>query len=207
MGTKKKEKINLVNEGSMPKLIEFLVYLHKNEPGYFRNEHTLKHRMAQTWKSLSDPNFCPNCGASMKGYLYEFDYHDAKLLISMGEEVRHRLRKGYSFTEANKVNVSHLNCDYTAKSKKTQAAKLGLIAQLLKDGERVPSTWVITERGFRALRGEPVPKRVKVWRNQIQDRYEDVTITIDEIMERNDEKYKPDEWYEATGPNQGQFMI
>lgn len=210
----KKSKLDLNIKGNITPMLSLIVRLHKHEPEVFMNEAVLKHRMKKDWINIDDKEKCPNCGASMKGYIYEFDYHDVKLLQAMEKQFLQRGSMGYNFTEANKIDTRKIDCSYTAKSKKTQASKLGLIAKLLVGGKHVPSVWVITERGFKALRNMPVPKRVHVKRNKIIDRFDDV-ITISEILERNKEKfmvspyYQTDTrspYYEVTDPIQGELL-
>lgn len=196
---KKQRKLNPEkwNPGKIPQLCEFLVQLHNQEPVYFNNPKALYERMKQNWKGLQDPKKCANCDASMRAYIYEFDYHDAILLLRMGEKVKSNLASGLVFTEANKMRVHEMAISYTQKSRTNQLSKLGIISQVVKeDGKRVPGVWLITKRGFDALAGLAVPKKVRVWRNQIQERYLDETITMIEALNSKPEgwSYDPQAW-------------
>lgn len=132
---------------------------------------------------LKNKKKCVNCGANMAEYEYEFDFHDAILIKRMGDEFRRKLNEGYSFTEANQVHIQGLdNLSYTAKSRTTKVSKLGLIAKLKKSGKHDRRKgWVITRRGFAALRGESVPRSVTVWRGKIEER-DTKKITLNEIF-------------------------
>jgi len=143
-----------------------------------------------------DPKKCVNCGASLAEYAFTFDYFDAQLLMAMGREVLGTLRKGRPFAEANKVHVQTLpDLDYTSKSRTTQCAKLGLIAKYKDENSRqVGGTWLITKRGFAALRGEEVPGRVIVYRGAIQERPEATTT-----LKKATKEYRPNEWVEIAG--------
>lgn len=204
---KVKQVVSLVIKGNLPALWDLLVRLHREEPEVFLNPFLLRRRVAMDWKQLDVPGKCPNCGKRMLGYKYSFDYHGVQLLLALEKDVKMRMRSGLSFTEANKINTSHIDADYTAKSKKTQLSKLGLIAKLLVNGEHVPSGWVITNRGFSALRGESVPKHAYVINGKLM-KMEDGSsdppemITIGEILSNHNIKFSPYEWYEATGPVQ-----
>lgn len=197
--TTKKQKLNpeIWNEGKIPKLCEFLVHLHQTEPDFFNNAGALFYRMKKTWKALEDPKRCANCDASMRAYIYQFDYHDAILLLRMGEQIKHLTAKGVQFTNANMTRVHELPIDYTVKSRTNQCSKLGLVAQAkTEDDKRIPGVWVITKRGFDALAGLAVPKKVRVWRNEIQERYLDELTTITEALATHPEgeTYDPREW-------------
>ena len=150
-----------------------------------------------------DEEECPNCGASMAEYTVNLDRFDALLLIAIGKAVRRSIKKGVPFKEANKVHVQTLgDADYTTKSKTTQCSKLGLIAKVKGEGgKQVPGMWLITSRGFSALRGDPVPKKVVVFRGKIQERTEETT-TIAEVVEN----YKPGEWVEIAGYAEGKIF-
>ena len=145
---------------------------------------------------VGDPKKCMNCGASLAEYAFTFDYFDARLLMAMGREVLGALRKGRLFVEANMVHVQPLpDLDYTSKSRTTQCSKLGLIAKYKdENGRQVGGTWLITKRGFAALRGEEVPGRVIVYRGVIQERPEVITT-----LKKATQEYRPEEWVEIAG--------
>ena len=126
---------------------------------------------------------CPTCGSVTSEYIFRFDVLDAVLLIAMANEVRRRARSGSlpTFTAQNQVHVPSLGESLATRCRTTQCAKLGLVAKL-KQGERhIPGVWVITARGWAALRGERVPAEVVVFRKQIVER-SDKTVTIGEAL-------------------------
>lgn len=129
---------------------------------------------------------CSHCGASMVQYIYELDVLNVILLTAMACEVRRRMEEyKMDFTLANQVHVPTLPVSHGTKCRTTQSAKLGLIVKMQGKGSR--GVWAITKRGFAALRGEPVPAQVKVFRNQIVDRM-DKLITLDEAKRLHIEK-------------------
>lgn len=141
---------------------------------------------------LADKSKCLNCDANMLEYIYTFDVLDASLLLAMGREFHNRLDEHENFTYANQIHVQTIDASsYATKSRTTQCSKLGLIAKKrTENGAQVSGTWVITRRGFEALAGKPVPRRVKVWRGAIIDRFEGETTTISEALRTYNEKYK-----------------
>lgn len=178
---------------------------------------------------LGDKKNCPNCGGSMAEYVFEFDVLDALLLLDMAREVRKRLQQpGVDFTTANQVRVQGLNgSTYAVRSRTTQASKLGLVAKLKgKGGKHVAGTWVITARGWEALRGVPIPRYVRVWHGEILERTdEQITISdalrsharkIDDLKARNKatkadyreafSDYEPNEWVHVAGNHDGQLL-
>ena len=145
------------------------------------------------YPAFQNPERCFNCSGNMVQDIYVFDCLDAWLLIEMANKIADRFDKGANFTEANQVKIHDLPVSYSAKSRTTQMSKLGLIAQLRgknKAGKTVniPGIWVITHRGWEALKGRPVRKRVPVWRGEIQEGFEDELITITEAFQLNREK-------------------
>lgn len=150
---------------------------------YGSDEITLRDLVYEKFPELNVLERCPNCEASMVEYIYTFDVFNALLLVKMGQLVRDRLSQGIELTVANQIHVPTMAVPHSLRCRTTMTAKLGLIAKLVKpDGRQVHGYWVITERGFRALQGEPVPKYVKVWRKQIIEHYEELA-TIGEAFQ------------------------
>lgn len=123
---------------------------------------------------------CSNCEASMMEYIYTVSQLDADLLCTMAQVIHFRVSKGLSFTEANKIHHTEI-VSHTLVKRFNISSKLGLIAKVMRKDKKGKSThdtksgWLITKRGFDFLSGKPIPKKVKVFRNEIQDRYEDQT--------------------------------
>lgn len=191
------------------------------------NEMALRTELHQQFPQLDDFKRCPNCDASMAEYVYTFDIHNALLLHKLGQIVLSSVRAGVPFTEANHVHVPSLDIHHALQSRTTQASKLGLIAKYCPNGvSQLSGHWLITERGFAALRGEAVPKFVKVWRKDIIERYEETT-TISEAFQtytasivdqhaRNKEtkndytkeltNYSPSDYYHIGGYHDGKLF-
>lgn len=141
---------------------------------------------------------CPTCGSIISPYIFRFDIADAQLLLAMARSIRTRFDpQKRNFTEANHVHVPTLDASDAVRHRTTQASKLGLVAKALKNGKHVPGTWVITARGWAALRGEPVPEMVEVFRKNITERT-DKTITIGQIARTAQRKFEPQEWIEFS---------
>lgn len=177
--------------GEIPKMVEYIAGLVQrtktSDPKY------IWANLINAFPQLKDKERCANCTANMVQDVYIFDCMDAWLLIEMGKAVDARFNAKMAFTVANQIRVQDLPVSYSAKSRTTQMSKLGLIAQLKAKNKadrlvKVPGIWVITDMGFKALRNEPVRRRVAVWRGEIQNRYEDETITITEAFQVNKDK-------------------
>jgi hypothetical protein len=167
--------------GSLVKLVSAII---KKDPAIADDFDRLKANLFASMPELQNRERCANCDASMREYVYTFDTWDALLLLSMAQEVKKWQDAGRSFNDANQVRVPELNVPHSVKCRTTKASKLGLVAPVLYKGSkhRIPGVWLITTRGWAALRGERVPKKVKVWRKTIEERFED-TITIHEALE------------------------
>ena len=135
-----------------------------------------------------DGTLTPN---SMQEYTFSISRLDIDLLCNMAKIIHERLQnKIISFTDANKIHLQSEIKNYAVVSRMTISSKLGLIAKVMikdKDGKMHhdrKAGWLITKRGFAFLKGEPVPRMVKIFRNEIQERYDDIT-TFKEVNGRN----------------------
>lgn len=180
-----------IKTGQIPAMVTYLADLVQrtgtSDPKY------MWANLIRAFPQLQDKTKCANCTANMVQDVYTFDCLDAWLLMEMGNAIDKRFSQGMNLTVANQVRVQDLPVSYSAKSRTTQMSKLGLVAQLKgknKAGKtvKIPGIWVITDRGFKALRDEPVRLRVPVWRGEIQDGYTDETITISEALKINRDK-------------------
>ena len=210
-------------QGELPKVVEAIALQFKLDPKY-----------VSAWVSVNFPQImkkeeCGNCGASMVQYVYVLDCLDALLVYGMGKIIKERLKRGVPFSEANAVHLqTELNRYYSVPSRSTQCAKLGLITKVLNAQGKHDRRrgWLITTRGWDFLRGQPVPSQVKVFRNQIEERF-DTTITISQAFQvhrdlvqrahmnhknpRNDytaelDTYRPSDWFEVAGVQQGALL-
>lgn len=172
-------------------------------------------RILNEYPDINRTEKCPNCNASMMAYWFMLDILDVLALIGMGNEVvRRKNNDRIDFTEANKIHVQSLSTlSYAMKSRTTQMRGLGLVKKLEINGKHIRGMWVITERGWVALRGEKVPKKVKVFRNRIIERSEEV-ITISEAIKVNADKvgnnklgleYKPSDFF-GVDPQEGKIF-
>lgn len=200
--------------GSIEKLWGFLVTLHEQNPQAFENPETLRYVVAQRWKSLQDKSHCPNCKSSMQEYEVKIDFLNALLIIAMGKVVSARLNTGMSLSEANEIHVVSLPSPDSVRHRTANCRTLGLIAKVLgpKGQHDRRKGWALTKRGFAALRGEMVPAKVSVFRNTIEERFEDRT-TLMEVIEqykgRNKELYTGhgvDEWVTLGKLHEGEML-
>lgn len=171
------------NKGKLPKLWEFLVALHKSNPEAFSSADYLKANVAQVWQALKDPEHCPNCGENMTEYVHKLDFFNALLLKEMGDVVKKNIATGKSFSDANQVHVVSQDFHDCVRHRTTQCRTLGLIAKVKGENGRHDREkgWLITARGFAALRGEMVPAEVSVFRNTITERT-DLLTTLDMVF-------------------------
>ena len=133
-------------------------------------------------EGLNEKEVCPNCGASMSEYIFIFDSIDALLLLAMANNIREKRKKGISFNQANQVHVPSLKVSLSVRCRTTICSKLGLITKVKNEkGRHVRGVWLITERGWKALRGESVPSFVKVFRGKIEERF-DQTTTMQDVF-------------------------
>lgn len=221
------------HEGKLKTFAQIVAVALRGDPTLVDDADRLWSTILVNVPALGKRETCPNCEASMQEYIFEFDLMDALLLFSMAREVAHRLEQRspqgahYTFTEANQIKTTQLDTTYAARSRTTQCSKLGLVAKYRgENGRQIPGTWVITARGWAALRGEEVPKSVRVWRGKILERPEE-TITIGEALRSNQAKndsarargkeprndygehfrmYDPQEWVHFAGVHQGELL-
>jgi len=185
--------------------------------------------LSKSIDGLHDKEVCPNCGASMAEYIFPFDTLDALLLLAMAKAIRNKRDTGISFNQANQVHVPSLQSSLSIKCRTTICSKLGLVTKVKNEnGRHARGVWLITERGWKALRGEPVPAFVKVFRGKIEERFDRTTTMQDifiaskngldkvirdkrEIDEHYDYRseirdYRGSDWVLITGPHQGALI-
>lgn len=166
--------------------------------------------------ALKDPKNCANCGASMVIDEYRPDSTDAALLIAMAKEVRHKISKGMPFTEANLVHAYTLPVSDAIRHRTTRCSYLNFIKQ--PEGQKNKGMYVITQWGWAALRGEPVPASVQYFRGELVGRSEE-KITLGEMfrntknLERASDykkgiiaEYDPNMWREFGGIAEGTLV-
>lgn len=222
--TNKKEQYHATKTRPLVQLVARII---KNHPEQADNIDYIMACLGQSIPGFHDKSKCVNCGASMAEYTFIFDVLDAILLFDMAKIVKERLDQYGDFTAANKVRIQDmLGTSYAVKSRTTQCAKLGLVAKYKEDDKHVPGTWVITRRGWEALKGIPVPRCVRVFRGQILERT-DEKITITQAfsnyagdMERKKKKgnkirsdhtddikgYDENEWVHVAGMHPGEII-
>lgn len=190
--SKKTKGEKLYKKGQIGMFVSAICEEYKLEPA------TVAEFLLKKFPELKKKEKCVNCEANMAIYEYKIDELDALLIFGMGKIVGNNLKKGLSFTEANKVHLqTSLNTYYSVPSRSTQCSKLGLIAKVMrksgkdKNGKTqyvhdTKAGWCLTDRGFAFLAGKPVPYKVQSFRNKITERFEE-TITIGDIAKAHSE--------------------
>lgn len=157
------------NPGKIKPIIKIIARIVGQDPD------SLLARVEAEVPELKDKTRCANCDASMSQYAYNLNVIDTALIIAMAKHVRQATKGGVSFTDANRVHVPTLPVSDAVRHRTSRCAKLGLIAKYLKDGRQVKGLWVITRRGFAALKGEEIPDGIIVWRGQTIERPDSMT--------------------------------
>jgi len=114
---------------------------------------------------------CANCGASMEMTVYNADVFSAILLKKVAEAVRENIRKGVPFTEANMIHVPTLATTDAIRHRTTICKYLNYLQQ--PPSKKNSGYWLVTNWGWKALRGEAVPCEVKVFRGELVSREDD----------------------------------
>lgn len=180
--------------------------------------------LIRLYPSLTDDSKCANCGAKMEVKEYTADILNSVLLLKMAVVVREHMRAGKPFTEANLVYTPDLPTSDAVRHRTTICQYLNYIKQ--PDSKRNTGYWVITNWGWKVLRGEPVPRTVKYFRKKLQSRSEE-TITLGETFKIHKDKvdkavalrkeveadyradvrsYDPTEWAELAGFGEGRLL-
>lgn len=179
MVRRKQTKEKIYSKPRMGEILKFVAEKYNILP------EALAYEVLQKFPELENKERCANCNASMSVYQYTLDALDALLLLGMGKIVGQKAKEVTLLRDANRVYIQQsLNKYYSVASRTTQCRYFGLIAKVLhKDGSHNKKAgWCITKRGFEFLAGKPVPRRVNVFRNKIVERFEEDTITIQEII-------------------------
>lgn len=213
----------------MRPLVQMIARIVQKNPSIADNPGFLMATLAHNIPDFNNEAKCLNCGASMAEYIYTFTILDALLLFGMAKQVSKNLEKTRGeFTEANKVHLPSLKgVNHTSMIRQGYTGKLGLIAKHMgANGRQERGMWVITRRGWAALRGEPVPKAVRVFRGKILERPDEL-ITMTEVFRaygdsvqrivqagklpkidnrKEMDGYTPMEWVQMAGMHQGKLI-
>lgn len=185
----------------MGSILNLVIGMAKANPQLLDNRDLFIANLKTAMPELARKDYCPACAASMAEYTYSFDAWDAILLLRMGEVVRRRMADGMDFTVANQVRVPELEVTHAVRCRTTHASKLGLVAKLRnKENKQVAGVWVITNRGWNALAGNPVPAKVKVFRGRIEERFEEKTTITAALKSHVD--YVEKEFFKGRTPKQ-----
>jgi len=206
------------NQGKIKPLIKIIAQILEQDPYLHKDYDKLIAKVEAEVPELKDKTKCPNCDASMTQYVYNLNVLGTALVINMAKAVREATRAGKSFTEANIVHIPTLPTSDAIRHKTTHCAKLGLIAKYIKDGRQIKGMWVITKRGFAALKGEEIPNGIIVWRGRTIERPDNMT-TFAKVRARHERKvgennnycaevmdYNPNDWIGFAGFHDGRLF-
>lgn len=168
-----KKKIPEYQATKIRPLIQLAARMVQKNPSIADNMDYLWASLVASVPALADKSICGGCDRSMKITLYEAGLCDALLVYAMAKEVNSRLRAGMEFTEANNVYLPGLDIRDVIKKRQTKCDYLGLIKQSEKMSGK--GNWVLTTWTWRALKGEPFPKKVKYWEGKILGRSTEMT--------------------------------
>lgn len=211
---------NKNNQGRMKPFIKIIASVLSEDPRLFQDYDKLIEKVKEVIPELQNEQRCPNCEASMVQYAYNLDIIDISLIVGMANKVRENKKTGIDFTEANKVHVPTLPVSDAVRHRTTKCAKLGLVAKSLKDGKHTCGMWVITRRGFEALRGLEIPTGVVAWRGKTIEHAEATTtfakviawyrpkveVGKEDLQHSHTMKYKQNEWIDFAGYNNGRLF-
>jgi len=215
------------NPGKIKPIIQVVARILENDLSLHEDHDRLMATVFINVPELKDKARCANCDASMAQYEYNMDVLDVALVVAMGESVCQGIEEGQEFTEANKIHIPTLQVSDAVRHRTTKCAKLGLIAKNNIDGKDTRGIWVITRRGFEALKGEEIPASTIVWRGKIIDRPEMQTtfetvrrkyiIRIQDYEKRHRDTprddhrdamgaYDKNDWVEVAGYQEGKLF-
>lgn len=197
------------NQGKIKPLIKIVAGILNAEPSLHNNHKKLIAKVEAEIPELKDKAHCANCGASMYQYVYNLNIIDIALIIGMAKAVRKAKMGDMTFTDANRIHCPTLQVSDAVRHKTTRCAKLGLIAKYKKNGKHIKGMWVITRRGFDALKGEEIPNGIIVWRGQTIER-PNIMTTFDQVRSRYKTKVEkngqPDYHNDVINYNQNEWI-
>lgn len=205
-------------------IVQITARLVQQDPTLADDQDRLWANVQASIPELKDKTKCI-CGQSLKISLYEADLHDALLIYAMAQVVRENIKKGMTFTEANKVHIPTLQATQATLKRQTKCDYLGLIKQ--QPNWSGTGFWCLTRWAWQALRGDPIPKQAKYWEGHLLGRSKAQT-TLGEMFENHKqlvilalakrkavkadyrarfEDYDRREWVDfAEAPDQGQLI-
>lgn len=170
---KSKHKNIEYHPGRIKALVEMTAKMVVQNPSLANDLPLLHATLSANMEGYGKRDKCFNCKRSMKITLYEADLHDALLILAMARDVKHNITKGIPFTDANKVHLPTLDASHATIKRNTKCDYLGLVKQ--PDHWRGTGYWLLTNWAWKALRGEPIPAKVKYWEGNLIGRSEDTT--------------------------------
>lgn len=159
--------------GRIKNLVESVVLAIKQYPDMLENTEKLHALLKEKMEGYGHVDTCYNCKRSMKITGYVADLHDALLILAIGRQVKMNMLQGMTFTEANMVHLPTLKVNNATLKRQTKCDYLGLIKQA--DKWRGTGYWCLTSWGWKALRGEPIPRVANYWEGILLGRSTETT--------------------------------
>lgn len=132
---------------------------------------------------------CAHCGQSIKIYRYTLNRNLAVFIRAMAESV--------STTGKNDVDISTIGLAYSIRSQITKLRLHGLVARVKDErGVQFKRRWLITNKGWKFIHGEAIPKRVSEFNNQVLG-HDGGLVTIYSVLGQHPE---PDQKQYAETP-------
>lgn len=132
---------------------------------------------------LADANngHCDKCHRVLNIYRYNANKVMAHILRTMASATH----EGGRAIDVDKLNLRH--------SERTQLTKMrfhGLVAKVKENGVQVPRHWIITNKGWKWLKGEPIQQKVLVYNNTVIG-HEGELITIKRAIGESEFEKQP----------------
>lgn len=176
---KKRHKVKEYYGGRIKKLVEIVADIVAKDPSIAQNRDYLHATLKANIPGYGNPEKCFNCERSMQITQYTAGIIEGLLLQAMARDVKKKVAVGVPFTEANKTHIPTLETSDAIRHSVTRASYLGLVVQ--PEDISQSGHWIITTWGWKALRGEPIPRSVKYWEGRLISRSEETT-TLGEMF-------------------------
>lgn len=124
---------------------------------------------------------CDKCHRVLNIYRYNANKVMARILRTMASATH----DGGRAIDVDKLGLKH--------SERTQLTKMrfhGLVAKVKENGVQVPRHWVITNKGWKWLKGEPIQQKVLVYNNAVLG-HEGELITIKRALGESEYEKQP----------------
>lgn len=150
----------------------------------------LTHEQIQELVKTAEANdgHCDKCHRVINIYRYNANAVMARILRKMADAGQ----DGGRAIDVDTIGLKH--------SERTQLTKMrfhGLVAKVKENGTQVPRHWLITTKGWKWLKGEPIQQKVLVYNNTLLG-HEGGFVTIKQVLNESDYEKQPISTPEAS---------